>query len=127
MATIDTGKTGEDRAVSFLLKNGYVVLGRNVRSPMGEIDIVARDHDVVCFIEVRSRTGDGKNEQAQAALASVDHKKQMKLSRLAVSYLKANKLLDRRARFDVVAVLLKDQGEDVVVIKDAFPIAERYA
>ena len=124
MATIDTGKTGEDRAVRFLEKQGYGILGRNVKSPMGEIDIVANDRGTICFVEVRSRTGAGKNEQA---LASVDQRKQMKLSRLAVSYLKAHKLLDRRARFDVVAVLLKDEAEDVVIIKDAFPLAERYA
>jgi putative endonuclease len=124
MATIDTGKTGEDRAVDFLKKNGYAIIGRNVKSPMGEIDIVARERDVICFVEVRSRTGAEKSEQA---FASVDHRKQMKLSRLAVSYLKTNKLLGRRARFDVVAVLLKNEGEVVEVIKDAFPLAERYA
>lgn len=124
MATIDTGKIGEDRAAHFLKKNGYTIIGRNVKSPMGEIDIVARERDVICFIEVRSRKGAEKNEEA---LSSVDHRKQMKLSRLAVAYLKANKLLERRARFDVVAVLLKGEGEDVRVIKDAFPLAERYA
>jgi putative endonuclease len=124
VATIDTGRAGEDLAVRYLKKNGYAILGRNVRSPMGEIDIVARERDTICFIEVRSRTGALKNEQA---LGSVDRRKQMRLSRLALSYLKSNNLLERRARFDVVAVLYKDEGEDVVVIKDAFPLAERYA
>ena len=71
MATIDTGKTGEDRAVRFLEKQGYGILGRNVKSPMGEIDIVANDRGTICFVEVRSRTGAGKNEQA---LASVDQR-----------------------------------------------------
>jgi putative endonuclease len=124
MRTVDTGKSGEDRAVCFLENNGYAIVARNVRSRMGEIDIVARERGVICFIEVRSRKGAGKSEES---FASVDGRKQRKLSRLALAYLKANHLLDCRARFDVVAVSLGETGEVCALVKNAFPLAERYA
>ncbi len=124
MSTVDTGKVGEDRAVLFLEKNGYAVMGRNVRSSFGEIDIVARERDVICFVEVRTRSGAGKREQA---FESVDGRKQRRLSRLAAHYLKTHKLLDRRARFDVVAVSLDEATQDIALIKDAFPVTGKYA
>ena len=52
------GDEGEGRAEAFLRDRGFRILGRNVRSPLGELDLVADDHGVLVFVEVkRRRTG----------------------------------------------------------------------
>ena len=50
------GKWGEDVSSEYLLKNGYKVIGRNARTPYGEIDIVAKKGEIIIFIEVKTRT-----------------------------------------------------------------------
>jgi len=50
------GRWGEQIAVENLLSRGCVVIGRNVRTPYGEIDIVAKQGDTILFVEVKTRT-----------------------------------------------------------------------
>lgn len=119
----DTGRAGEEAAVRFLEKNGYRILERNTRSALGEIDIIASEKDVICFVEVRARKGAVHRVEA---LESVGRTKQDKLSRLAVSYLKKKRWLDRSARFDVAAVTFDNGITEVTLLKDAFPVCERY-
>ena len=52
----DVGRHGEEIAVSYLVENGYRILGRNITFKVGEIDIVAEKDDVLCFVEVRTRS-----------------------------------------------------------------------
>ena len=120
----ETGKIGEDKAVVYLKNKGYKILERNFRNKLGEIDIVARDRDVVCFIEVRTRRGQGKKEEA---LGSVNGLKQYRLSKLAVSFLKTNNLWGTKARFDVVTVLLEEPFDPILLLKDAFPVVAKYS
>lgn len=91
------GRYGEDMAVEYLLRKGFEILGRNVRTVFGELDVVALDGDVVVFVEVKARRGAG-------GLEAVDARKQRRLSRLAVAFLARAGWLGRAARFDVVAV-----------------------
>lgn len=118
------GKEGEERAVLYLKNNGYHIIERNFRNKLGEIDIIARHSDCICFVEVRSRQGGLSHGDA---LESVGPLKQRRLSRLAVSFLKARDLWGQKARFDVVSVSLSDCRDSVVLIKDAFPVAARYS
>ena len=120
---LETGKLGEEKAVRYLKNNGYRILARNFRNKLGEIDIVASDRDVICFVEVRTRRGAGKEAEA---LASVNGLKQCRLSRLAASFLKKHDLTGAKARFDVLTVLLEGASENILLLKDAFPVAERY-
>ncbi len=124
----NTGRTGEDRACEFLKKNGYAIIERNFRNKFGEIDIVAREKGVVCFVEVRTRKGFEKHSEA---FESVDWRKQKRLSRLAVSFLKNKDWWGQRARFDVVSVSLGEgpglDTDSVVLLKDAFPVSERFS
>lgn len=120
----ETGRIGEQKAAVYLEDKGYKILERNFRSKLGEIDIVARDRDVVCFIEVRTRRGPGKKEEA---LSSVNGLKQYRLSKLAVSFLKNNNLWGAKARFDVVTVLLEDAPDGIFLLKDAFPVVAKYS
>lgn len=50
------GKWGEETAVQFLAQRGYQIVGRNVRTPYGEIDVLAKKDDVFLFVEVKTRT-----------------------------------------------------------------------
>jgi len=50
------GKWGEDVSAKYLAQKGYEIVGRNVRTPYGEIDILAKHNDVIIFVEVKTRT-----------------------------------------------------------------------
>jgi putative endonuclease len=93
------GRRGEDAAVRLLEACGYDVLARNVRLPGGEIDVIAKDGDVIAFVEVKTRAG----KRFGAALGSVDARKRRTLRALAADWLQIAAPL-ARARFDVVTV-----------------------
>ena len=50
------GKWGEDTAAEYLTQHGYELVTRNVRTPYGEIDIIAKQSDITIFVEVKTRT-----------------------------------------------------------------------
>jgi len=123
MDTRSVGKAGEDAAVDFLKKKGYRILGRNVRSRRGEIDIVARDGETVCFIEVRTRTGVATHA---LPLESVDGRKRRRLAALAAAYLKHRGWCERRARFDVVSVVMQGGLSRLALVQDAFSLSDLF-
>lgn len=94
------GTRAERSAAKHLASLGYCVLARNWTCPHGEIDLVALDGQTIVFVEVRSTEG----HDPLVPAASVDRDKQRRLTKLALAYLQAKNLLDRAARFDVVAV-----------------------
>ncbi len=100
------GKRGEDEAARFLAKRGLAILDRNVKSRLGEIDLVVRDGRTVVFVEVKAR----RESEGDPPQASVTAGKQRRLGRLAQHYLKWKRLGDVSCRFDVVAVTLDDEG-----------------
>lgn len=110
------GKQGEKIAVSYLKKNGYRICETNFRCALGEIDIVAREKKELVFIEVKTRKSQALGYPEQA----VGLRKQKKLSQLALMYLQKNRLADVCARFDVVAITMLPQGNEIVLIKNAF-------
>jgi putative endonuclease len=50
------GRWGEETAVAYLRQCGYEILARNARTPYGEIDIIARQNDIIVFVEVKTLT-----------------------------------------------------------------------
>ncbi len=92
------GRAGESEAERFLRRKGYRILGRNVRTPQGELDLVARQADSLVFIEVKSR----RTTAYGGAPYAVDHRKQNRLVRLAAQYLAQRRLSDLPCRFDVI-------------------------
>jgi putative endonuclease len=113
-----TGLLGEDLAAVHLRSAGYQIIEKNYRCPFGEVDIVARDGESIVFVEVKSRRS-GKFGVPQLAVGA---KKQEKLSKIALYYLKENRLHGRRARFDVVAVRILPEGNGIDLIKNAFDL-----
>ena len=101
------GQQGEEIATGYLRQQGYDILARNWRCPVGELDIVAREGEILTFVEVRTRRGDrfGGPEE------SITLAKQAKLVELAQTYLKDAGLEDEAWRIDVVAIELGQRGE----------------
>ena len=116
------GGQGEDWAVDFLQNQGYRIIERNFKIKLGEIDIIARDGDRICFVEVKART----NEERGSPLEALTYFKRRKLSRLALAYLKKRyQSVDVRCRFDVIAIVMNEKNEPAIeLIKDAFGYQE---
>jgi putative endonuclease len=113
---ITTGKEGEKIAVAYLKKNGYHIVEINFRCPIGEIDIVAKEKNDLVFVEVKTRKSIDLGYPEQA----VGIRKQKKMSQLALWYLQKRKIDDANARFDIVAVTLIPNKNEVRLIKNAF-------
>ena len=94
------GKLGEDAACRELRRRGYVILARGYRTRHGELDIVAREGDVLVFVEVKTRS----REAFGGPLDAVTARKRMKLGRMALEYLSRSRLSKIACRFDVVGV-----------------------
>jgi putative endonuclease len=82
-----------------------------VRAPSGEIDIVALDGDVLCFVEVKARRGDRHGSPEEA----LDDVKRRRIRDAADEIVRARRLTGRPRRFDLVAVDLSEDGEPVRV------------
>ena len=120
---LDFGKTSESEAAEFLKNQGYKILELNYRSIFGEIDIVAKDGRVICFIEVKSRSTSAFGLPKEA----VNRRKQYKLSQSALAYLKERRLLNHSCRFDVLALSRDEQGQPgFELLKDAFELNGKY-
>ena len=98
---VRTGHRGEEDAYFYLRRLGYVMVARNFRSPRrrGEIDLIAWHKDVLCFIEVKTRT----SHDVKPAEAAVDRYKRRQLSATAREYLRPLSP-DLQWRFDVITV-----------------------
>jgi putative endonuclease len=110
-ATGPIGQRGEEIAARFLRRRGVTIVERNLRSRLGEIDLVGRDGSVVVFVEVKARRGVAPDPPQGA----VDARKRMRLARLARGYVASRRLGNQRCRFDVVAVTLGEAGDDARV------------
>ncbi len=118
------GTRSERAAARFLARLGYRVVARNYSCPLGELDLVALDGRCVVFVEVRS-TG---NEDVERPALSVDAVKQRRLTDLALHFLRKHRLLDREARFDVLALGWPGAAREphVVHYRQAFEATGRF-
>ena len=109
------GRTGEDLAAKHLAGRGYTILERNYSAPYGEIDLVALDGGTVVFVEVKTRTTDAYG----APELAVDGRKQERMVKAALGYLRNKKLHQLPCRFDVVAIS-GTRGDRIELIQNAF-------
>jgi len=114
-----SGQRGESLAAWYLKKNGYKIIEQNYRTPLGEIDIIAKDKKTIVFVEVKSRQSIRYGNPKWA----VTPKKQRKISMVALQYLKSTRQMDARARFDVVAVTSNHDQPQIEIVKNAFELA----
>ena len=120
-AHLRTGRRGEEDAYFYLRRLGYVMVARNFRSPRrhGEIDLIGWDKNVLCFVEVKTRT----SRAVKPAEAAVDQYKKKDLAAVAREYLR-HLPPDCPYRFDVVSVYYESLGHPTFeLFRNAFAVA----
>lgn len=120
------GDIGEELAAKFLVKNGYRLVLANFKAPIGrnrrgasvtgEIDLIAFDGNVLCFIEVKTRSSD----EFASPLAAVDLRKQRQIIRTAKVYRKTFHLTGISFRYDAVSIVLREKGSPEIEIFKSF-------
>jgi putative endonuclease len=110
------GASGEALAVDYLRRQGYEIVGTNFRFDRAEVDVIARDKDVLVFVEVKTRRGGAFGEPEEA----VTFRKRDQIRKAAEGYLFEQRLAGVECRFDVIAI--KGSGKDGTVshFKDVF-------
>ena len=117
----EAGRLGEVLAAEYLEKQGYTIVERNYKNRIGEIDIIAYDRDVLCFVEVKTRFDDEYGSPFEAVTLS----KQIKISKTARWYLAHKSFDDQEARFDVVGIWIKEGAEpEIELIQNAFQLPD---
>lgn len=110
------GAAGEEAAEEFLRLSGYRIVARNVRTKVGELDLVALDGETLCFIEIKTRA----TAEYGRAIEAVGPQKQRRLAKAALLFLAKNRS-QRPCRFDVLGL---DRGRDGAwsfsLVKNAF-------
>lgn len=107
---------GEELAVRHLRDAGLAILDRNWRSGRRELDVVAREGEVVAFVEVKTRGGG-----PQAPLEAIGRAKRRDLRRAAEAWIHTHPGVGREFRFDAVSVRLRPGAEPVVRhVRNAF-------
>lgn len=114
------GEEGEEIAVAFLKGRKYAVLERNFRCKCGEVDIVARDGKTLVFVEVKTR----RTASYGPPQASVTSFKQRQIAKAALTWLASKKMQDIPARFDVVAIIMREhEVPHIEHIQNAFELS----
>jgi putative endonuclease len=103
----ELGKWGEELAAEFLVDQGYMIIARNVRTPYGELDLIAQfspEHNpndiTTIFIEVKTRSSRSYGYPEESITAS----KREHLISAARHYLQEHPEFDRDWRLDVIAI-----------------------
>src|SRR3954466_14295638 len=122
-AHLYTGERGEEAAYFHLRKLGYVMVARNYRSPRrrGEIDLIGWDSDVLCFVEVKTRS----SKDFIPAEVAVGADKQHDLREVAREYLRKVSP-EPPTRFDIVSVYFEQAKPEITLFRNAFPMSEQY-
>ena len=124
-STSRIGQFGEELAVQFLIRNGYRLVLANFKVPIGrirnavvtgEIDLIAFDENVLCFVEVKTRSSD----EFGAPIAAVDLRKQRQITRTARMYRKTFRLDTIKFRYDVVSIVLQKSSKPKIEIFKGF-------
>jgi putative endonuclease len=119
---MDTGRKGraiEEWVAGELERQGYRIVGRNYRCKAGELDLIACDGDVLCFVEVRSRADDVHG----TPLETIDGRKRSRVISAARWFVLENPQVEEMTmRFDVVGVTVGPPFE-MVLVRGAFEAA----
>ena len=110
------GRRAEALAERHLAGLGYRTLARNHATRQGEVDLVCQDGDVICFVEVRSRSSAAQG----SPLETVGPAKARRVVAAATDWAARHGALDRPLRFDVVAVLLDGEEPRFELVRGAF-------
>ncbi|MFT7352791.1 MAG: putative endonuclease [Flavobacterium sp.] len=111
----ELGKKGEQMAIDFLIKNKYKILEKNYRYLKAEVDIIARKENTLVVVEVKTRSTDYFGNPQDAVKP-----KKIKLLVSAIDYYVIAKDLDVEVRFDIIAIIHRNNKTKIEHIEDAF-------
>ena len=111
----ELGNFGEEKAAEYLQKKGYKIMKRNFSYARGEIDIIAGNHRFIVFVEVKLR----RSLKYGTPQSAVDIRKQQKIKRAAQYYLLTHES-NKKIRFDVITIQIKDGKGQLRHFKNAF-------
>ena len=112
----ERGRAGEDATRRVYEGRGYVVVARNWRCALGEIDLVLLRRGLLVFCEVKTRSGAAFGGGYEA----VSWSKRRKIRSLAEAYIQRHGFVHADVRFDVASVWLDRGRPDVEIFEDAF-------
>lgn len=118
----NTGDLGEQKAIEYLINNNYQILKSNFRvGRIGEIDIIAKDGEYICFVEVKTR----KTTSFGCPCEAVDYAKRHRIKQIAAIYLSNMGLSDQCSRFDIIELFIisqKNKEDNISInhLKNAF-------
>jgi putative endonuclease len=120
------GQEGEALAANHLVENGYRIVLTNFKVPVGrnsqgaqvtgEIDIVALEGEMLCFVEVKTR----RSAEFTPVITAVDLRKQRQITRTARIYRRIFRVFEMPYRFDVVTVLMPNDRESEIELARGF-------
>ena len=119
LSNSETGKLGEHLAASFLKKQGYKILDKNLHKSHNELDIVAVDKEYIVFVEVKTRSIADESSAVGYAASAVNRKKQQATINAAALYLRENlphRHRDKQPRMDVIEVYLDKENQKLINI-----------
>ncbi len=118
LSSFQRGRRAEREAALFLRRRGYRVLEQNLRTPFGEIDLVAAKGEWIVFVEVKARS----SEEFGTPVEGLRSRQQGRIRRAAEWFLAKRKWSERDRRFDLIAVDLDERGRVLRIehIQDAF-------
>ena len=111
----ELGKKGEKLAIDFLIKNGYQILEKNYRYLKAEVDIIAQKENILAIVEVKTRSTDYFGDPQDFV-----NPKKIKLLLSAIDYYVIEKDLDVEVRFDIIAIIHKNNNTKIEHLEDAF-------
>lgn len=127
------GNFGERMAARYMRRKGYRILERNYVEKWGEIDIIARKKNALCFVEVKTRSVDSQSLYETRPAASVNAEKQRRLIRVANEYVRrVHKKNGYTMRMDIIEIFSeknkkkKNKVRKVVHIENAFDMNTAY-
>ena len=103
---IAVGRLGENKAVDYLAKKGYIIIERNYRTPFGEIDVIARKQALTVFCEVKTRSTSAHGLGREA----INAKKLSHMLKSAEYYCRTHGLEDAPVRIDVIEITLNENS-----------------
>jgi putative endonuclease len=113
MKRIAFGKFGENIALKFLKSKGIKVIGRNVRTPFGEIDIIGEEKGKIYFVEVKTRS----NSKFGLPVEAINDKKKSHMIKSAMFYMKGEEM---DFEIGVISIIFNGENFNVEYTRDMF-------
>ena len=110
------GNEAEELACQYLIEHGWEILERNYYAGHAEVDIIAKEGDIIVFIEVKMRS----TSHFGSPIEHVDEAKVQRVFEAAECWVQENNFPNSPLRFDVIGILSKKSGSELTLFKDAF-------